>query len=423
MATSTTDDLSTISPDAIDLEHERMLDEHFAVGRRGMRSPGATAGLVAVAAGVGVLPAWSPARQLLGIGLDVSVPLAAISALAIIHAAIAFHRVGGTGRWYRIAEHVESICSVSCGVLLIYFSGSAPSIFWIYLLLFIADAWNNPRDAKLQATLYGIGTAMLSIGFALRGALADAAIAASLGLFGAVCIFTFSSSATHRLRGEAERRVLRAQLEGLLVERERSRIARDLHDGVAADLSTLVWRAAELKEAVAGVGNGEASALVDELMSDARSSLDELGDVVFALRVSGDAWEDFVARLRQRITRLCAGSLRYELVIDDALDSQAPEVPVDVRIHMLRIVQEAVRNAIRHARAKSIRIEIERGAEVVVRVSDDGDGISDEAIESSRGGVSNIATRARILGGAASWSRDSGTQLVVTLPANRPTGT
>ena len=411
---SSTNAGAALSEEAMDVELDRAMSEHYAEGRRGMRSFTATALLVAIAAGVALLPAWLPARRVLGVGIETTLPLTTISALSIVHAAIAFRRVGAHGRWYRAAEQLESLCSVSCGAALIYFSGSATSVFWIYFLLFVADAWNNPRDAKICIAMYSVATTALAAAFALREASADVAVTASLGVLGAVCIYVFAASAKHRLRGEAERRVLRSRLERLLVERERDRIARDLHDGVAADLSTLLWRARELKEAVAGLGDGQATSIVDDLVNDARSSLDELREVVFALRVSGGKWDEFLAELRTRVTRLCAGSLRCEIAIHD--DETAPMVPVDVRVHILRIVQEGVRNAVRHARAQVVRVEIERGARIVIRVSDDGEGIPDDALSTSRGGLSNIAKRARILGGEASWSRNGGTELVVTLP-------
>ncbi|MBX3221319.1 MAG: hypothetical protein KF795_12420 [Labilithrix sp.] len=407
-----------VSPAEIDVELDRAMTEHYVEGRRGMRSLTSTALLVALAAGVALLPAWLPARRMLGVGLETTLPFAAISALSIVHAAIAFGRVGGRGRWYRVAEHVESVCSVSCGVALIYFSGSASSVFWLYFLLFVADSWNNPRDVRIQMTLFGVATSVLAVAFAVRGAFTDVAVVASVGVLGAVCIYAFAASARHRLRGEAERRALRARLEGLLVERERDRIARDLHDGVAADLSTLLWRARELKEAVAAAGNGEATSIVDDLVSDVRSSLDELRATVFALRVAGGTWDELCSELRTRVTRLCAGSLRCEIVFHD--DEAAADVPVDVRIHVLRIVQEGVRNAVRHARAKVVRVELERGARVVVRISDDGEGMPDGALEASRGGLSNIVKRAHLLGGEASWSSDGGTHLVVTLPLGAP---
>lgn len=410
---------AAVSPEEIDVELDRAMSEHYVEGRRGMRSVSATTLLVALAACVALLPAWPPARRVLGVGLETTLPLVAISVSSIVHAAVAFARVGGLGRWYRVAEHVESLCSVSCGVALIYLSGSAASVFWVYFILFVADTWNNPRDVRLQVTMFGAATTALAAAFAARGALADVAVTGSIGVLGAVCIYAFAASARHRLRGEAERRVLRARLEGLLVERERDRIARDLHDGVAADLSTLLWRARELKEAVAAVGDGAATSIVDDLVSDVRSSLDELREVVFALRVSGGTWDELLSELRARVTRLCAGSLRGEIAFRD--HEAAADVPVDVRIHVLRIVQEGVRNAVRHARAKVVRVEIERGARVVVvRVSDDGEGMPDGALEASRGGLSNIAKRARLLGGEASWSHDAGTHLVVTLPLGAP---
>ncbi|MBX3217218.1 MAG: hypothetical protein KF850_34630, partial [Labilithrix sp.] len=119
-----------------------------------------------------------------------------------------------------------------------------------------------------------------------------------------------------------------------------------------------------------------------------------------------------------RVTRLCAGAVRCEIAFHD--DESAADVPVDVRVHVLRIVQEGVRNAVRHARAKVVRVELERSARVVVRVSDDGEGMPEGALEASRGGLANIAKRAELLGGEASWTSDGGTHLVVTLPLGAP---
>jgi len=267
---SSTNAGAALSEEAMDVELDRAMSEHYAEGRRGMRSFTATALLVAIAAGVALLPAWLPARRVLGVGIETTLPLTTISALSIVHAAIAFRRVGAHGRWYRAAEQLESLCSVSCGAALIYFSGSATSVFWIYFLLFVADAWNNPRDAKICIAMYSVATTALAAAFALREASADVAVTASLGVLGAVCIYVFAASAKHRLRGEAERRVLRSRLERLLVERERDRIARDLHDGVAADLSTPSWARIErpaatiaVSEVRAGVGIGLRSIAID----------------------------------------------------------------------------------------------------------------------------------------------------------------
>lgn len=255
-----------ISAEELEAEYQRALRQHYADGRRGMRSMPTTLSFVVMAAVVALLPLWAPARRALGVGVETTLPLALVSALTIVHAAIAYHLGGPESRWNRLAEDLETACSVACAMLLIHASGSATSPFWLYLVLFIADAWNYPQTERLQLTLYAAGTLGLALGFFTRGAPTDAAITGSLGVLGVASIHAFAASAKQRSRADAERRCLRARLEGLLVERERGRIARDLHDGVAAELSALVWRTRELKEAI---GEGRAAALADSIMLDA----------------------------------------------------------------------------------------------------------------------------------------------------------
>lgn len=400
-----------VSPAELEAEYQRALRQHYADGRRGMRTATTTLSFVVMAAIVALLPLWAPARLALGVGVETTLPLALVSALSIVHAAIAYRRGGPESRWNTLAEGIESTCSVGCSMLLIYASGSATSAFWLYLVLFIADAWNNPRHAPVQLALYAAGTLGLALGFVAGGAATDAAITGSLGVLGVASIHAFAASAKQRLRAEAERRCLRVRLEGVLVERERGRIAKDLHDGVAAELSALVWRARELKEAL---GEGRAAALADSIMADARRSLTELREVVQAQRAASEGWEEVVAELRARVERLCEHALACEVVTVDLPD--AAEVPADVRFHLLRIVQEAVRNVVQHAEARAVRVELERGSALSIRVLDDGRGIPEKAFAAPHGGLSNIQERVRDLGGEAVWQRDAGTQLLVTFP-------
>lgn len=415
MASSTKTDLGSeagfIDPDELELDYRRALDEHYAEGRRGVRSFASTALFLGMVAIVAVLPVWGPAQRLLGVGLEWTVPIGILSGASIVHAAIAFHRGGALSRWYFLAEDLESLCSVVSGLLLVWASGSATSVFWIYFVFFVADSWNVPHRTIAPLVLSGIGTASLALAFARRGAITDAAVTACLGVLMVMTIHAFASSARHRVRAEAERRILRRRLERLLVERERDRIARELHDGVAADLSTLLFRARELKRSI---GDGEISALVDGLVADARRSLDELREIVFAQEKSSGTWEGFVEELRRRVERLCADGMSSEVMVRDL--PGCIEVPPGVRAQVLRIVQEGVRNAVRHANARTVRVVLERGKELSVNVVDDGDGVPDEALAAPGRGIRNITKRARDLGGEAVWSRDHGTRLAVRLP-------
>jgi signal transduction histidine kinase len=94
-----------------------------------------------------------------------------------------------------------------------------------------------------------------------------------------------------------------------------------------------------------------------------------------------------------------------------------------VRDEVYRISAEALRNAFRHAQANRIEIEIRYDAhEFRVRIRDDGRGIGTEAVSRGVGhfGLPGMRERANVIGAKLEiWSsRDSGTEIQLTLPAS-----
>ncbi len=400
---------------ALEEAYQRALAEHYAGGRAGMRSKTATIALMAMALTFACIPLWPFAERLLGVGVDVTLPIAALSAAFILHATLAFHRAGALSPWYRIAERLESVVSVGAALALILASGSSVSVFWLLFVMFIADTANNGYDVEWSLAVYGVSTAALAMLFGIGGQVEDAGITLALGVFGGCTIWALGVSVRRRLRAEAERALLRDKLSGVLVERERDRIARDLHDGVAADLSALVWRARALK---AQMGAPGAADVVDDLVSDAKRSLDDLRDVVGAMSGASQDWRSFTEELAARVAGLASGVLAHEVVCVD--EEGAVEVPVETRVQVLRIVQEAVQNAARHAHASAVRVELSRGSALELRISDDGIGIAAEISQGARGGLRNIERRARSLGGdlvvLTRSDERRGAELAITIP-------
>lgn len=205
-------------------------------------------------------------------------------------------------------------------------------------------------------------------------------------------------------------------------EAERARLARDLHDDLgqtqAAALLGLrgILNAATLEQAV------ERGRDVHRLMQAAADATRRIarGLSPALLRDFGLAaavervCEDFVATSGVEIERRLATG-------DDRLDPA-------IEIAAYRVVQEAVTNAVRHAAAKRIRVEISRcGGQLEISVSDDGIGIRRESADFSarRGlGLAGMRERVVLLGGAfrLDSAPSSGTRVHATLPA-RPVTT
>jgi signal transduction histidine kinase len=201
-------------------------------------------------------------------------------------------------------------------------------------------------------------------------------------------------------------------------DEERRRIARDLHDGLGQDLTAAkimlegVLHGAKLLD-----GNeqtaAELRALVDRLIQEVRNishllhppMLDEIG-LSFAL-----AWYLDGFSKRSGI----AATL-------EASPSDFPRLPLEVETAFFRVVQEALTNIFRHAEAKHAWIQLtKRDTEIMLRVRDDGKGISDDTVGLRPGsvgvGISGMKQRVKELGGDLQLRQgDPGTIVEVTIP-------
>ncbi len=167
-------------------------------------------------------------------------------------------------------------------------------------------------------------------------------------------------------------RRLRAGFAAVLAER--GRLAREIHDSLAQSLSA-VWLRLEGLRGLPGEVPPAVAAQLEQIRALTRHSLEEARAFVRELRAEGAAGSDLFADLRASAERLAAGT---ETRVDVRVRSEAAAptaLPPAVARELLRIGQEAVANAVKHARARNVAVEIALGAaEVRLRVVDDGVG-------------------------------------------------
>jgi signal transduction histidine kinase len=183
----------------------------------------------------------------------------------------------------------------------------------------------------------------------------------------------------------------------LTLAEERNRLALELHDAVSQRLFGIVLEA----EAAATLLEREPPAArerVVRLQGLAQEALEELRSLVFELRPPDVERDGLRGALRKRVDLLARLHRRH---IDLELDDELPGDPVrDAEV--LRIAQEAVQNAIRHAAARRIAVRLCRdGDGLLLEVRDDGVGFDPQAPElrSRRLGLTSMEERARRVGG------------------------
>lgn len=204
-------------------------------------------------------------------------------------------------------------------------------------------------------------------------------------------------------RAEAERQQLLLRL-AQAEENERRRIARELHDQIGQSVTGLLLGLKNLEQSIE-TGNGKPEydriAWLREIANDIGrdihrvaadlrpTALDDLG-LYDALRALAAEW-----------------STRFDIVLDLQISGEVTRVPSDIEIVVYRVVQEALTNILKHARAKNVSLLIDRRAtELRIIVEDDGIGFNPIPPEPAghplpvRLGLSGMRERLSLISGA-----------------------
>jgi signal transduction histidine kinase len=192
---------------------------------------------------------------------------------------------------------------------------------------------------------------------------------------------------------------------------ERNRLALELHDAVSQKLFSLVLTAEALATLVDGGTVGEQAARLKAL---AQEALDELRALIFELRPPELERDGLCGALRKHVGLVAqrrAGGITLELA-----DGIPAEPKRDAEI--LRIAQEAINNALRHAQAEHVSVSLRgENGELVLEVADDGVGFDPAADElrSRRLGLTSMEERARRLHGRLEIQSEPGAGTTVRL--------
>jgi signal transduction histidine kinase len=178
---------------------------------------------------------------------------------------------------------------------------------------------------------------------------------------------------------------------------ERNRLALDLHDSVSQKLFALVLTA----EAAGTLLDRDAPAAREQvatLATQARDALDELRGLVFELRPP-DLEKDGLCGAVRKHVELVRRMQGLEIDLDLTDDAQA-DAARDREV--LRIAQEALQNAVKHAKAKRVTVKLQADNDrLLLEVSDDGVGFDPEAaaLRARRLGLTSMRERAERVGG------------------------
>jgi two-component system sensor histidine kinase UhpB len=212
-------------------------------------------------------------------------------------------------------------------------------------------------------------------------------------------------------RLEAERRgaanaALSAQ------ERERERIARDLHDEVNQALTALLLRLEAVRRQAPDPEVAAELAEIGSLISRAMSELLDLARGLRPTTLDDLGLKAALATLVDEVEREAGIAAGFEA------EGELDGVPDDVQLVTYRVAQEAVTNVIQHADARHLRVRLIGAADgaIELRVSDDGAGYAGGRSK-ERLGIAGMRERALLCGGELTVESEPGAGTRVTLQA------
>ncbi len=198
---------------------------------------------------------------------------------------------------------------------------------------------------------------------------------------------------------------------------ERNRLAREIHDTLAQGLTAITLQL-ETAEALleAGLNPDTVRAKVHQALALARQNLEEARRSVMDLRAAPLEGRTLPEALQALVNSL-AGTRRPELHLH--MNGASQPVPVRIQTGLYRIAQEALANAIQHARANRIDLTLDltpRAATLALQ--DDGVGFDSAALPAGRFGLVGLNERVHLLGGELHLQTEpgAGTRLEVTIP-------
>jgi signal transduction histidine kinase len=200
------------------------------------------------------------------------------------------------------------------------------------------------------------------------------------------------------------------------VERERARIARDLHDQLGANL-TQVSLLGEMVETDKDLPE-EVETHAKQISQTARLTSAALDEIVWAANPSNDTLEglvNYACKYAQEY--LAVANLSYRL---EAPDKRPPTpIPPEVRHNVFLAFKESINNVVKHAQARTVKVRFRLdGQQFTFEIEDDGRGLPPDARDKGRNGLRNMRKRMEDVGGgfAADPAPERGTIVRLTAP-------
>jgi signal transduction histidine kinase len=275
---------------------------------------------------------------------------------------------------------------------------------------YASGAYTNRRDGLIAAGIIGVAVIAMALSIG-EDPVGDAVF------IGGILFAVWGAATVVRSRRElaadlAARTVEleheREQKAQLAVAEERARIARELHDVVAHNISLMVVQAGAERHAI-GDERPQTSEVLETIESTGRSAMAEMRRLLGMLRRSDDELALAPQPSLRHLDDLVSQVRESGMPVDLQVEGTPRPLPAGIDLSAYRIVQEALTNALKHAGPASARVVIRYGAnELDIEIADDGAAPPEDAPKPGGHGLVGMRERVALFGGDLAAGRRVG---------------
>jgi signal transduction histidine kinase len=217
-----------------------------------------------------------------------------------------------------------------------------------------------------------------------------------------------------RKKLEKQRR-LHEKLEA--IEKERARIASDMHDDLGAGLSTIRFLSEKVRRDAQNLG---AKTEIEKIATISNEMVESMNEIIWAMNEKNDTLEDLLFYTRSYAKEYCE---EHQLDCQFEFPESIPDVYVsgDLRRNVFLTVKESLHNIVKYAGATKVEIQMNTGDHLRVSIKDNGKGFAMSAAQNtSKGnGLRNMKKRIESIGGKFSLETEGGVTIAFNVPLKK----
>jgi signal transduction histidine kinase len=199
------------------------------------------------------------------------------------------------------------------------------------------------------------------------------------------------------------------------IEKERTRIATDMHDDLGAGLSRIKF----LSETI-GIKKQQQQSIeedVNKIREYSHEMIDKMGEIVWALNKKNDSLSDLLSYARSySVEYLSQNGIDCKTELPDNVPSVF--VSGEFRRNIFLTIKEALHNVVKHSEATEVSFVINVNHHLFIKLKDNGGGFDRNKTRPFSNGLTNMESRIKEIGGKIEIISSNGTLVSLSIPLN-----